>query len=43
MVYIIEANLRASRTVPFIAKAYGEPYELCNKSDVRTHKVTTLL
>ncbi|WP_407277293.1 carbamoyl-phosphate synthase large subunit [Tenacibaculum maritimum] len=25
-VYIIEANPRASRTVPFIAKAYGEPY-----------------
>ena len=26
MVYIIEANPRASRTVPFIAKAYNEPY-----------------
>ncbi len=26
MVFIIEANPRASRTVPFIAKAYGEPY-----------------
>jgi len=25
-VYIIEANPRASRTVPFIAKAYDEPY-----------------
>lgn len=25
-VYVIEANPRASRTVPFIAKAYGEPY-----------------
>ena len=25
-VYIIEANPRASRTVPFIAKSYGEPY-----------------
>ncbi|GGH76678.1 carbamoyl-phosphate synthase large subunit [Phaeocystidibacter marisrubri] len=25
-VYIIEANPRASRTVPFICKAYGEPY-----------------
>ncbi|HET8855514.1 MAG TPA: carbamoyl-phosphate synthase large subunit, partial [Salinimicrobium sp.] len=25
-VYIIEANPRASRTVPFIAKAYGQPY-----------------
>ncbi|RPG80349.1 MAG: carbamoyl-phosphate synthase large subunit [Crocinitomicaceae bacterium TMED114] len=26
MVYVIEANPRASRTVPFIAKAYQEPY-----------------
>ena len=26
MVYVIEANPRASRTVPFIAKAYKEPY-----------------
>jgi carbamoyl-phosphate synthase large subunit len=26
LVYIIEANPRASRTVPFIAKAYDEPY-----------------
>jgi carbamoyl-phosphate synthase large subunit len=26
IVYIIEANPRASRTVPFIAKAYNEPY-----------------
>jgi len=26
VVYIIEANPRASRTVPFIAKAYGQPY-----------------
>ncbi len=26
LVYIIEANPRASRTVPFIAKAYKEPY-----------------
>lgn len=26
VVYIIEANPRASRTVPFIAKAYAEPY-----------------
>ena len=25
-VYIIEANPRASRTVPFISKAYNEPY-----------------
>lgn len=26
MVYVIEANPRASRTVPFICKAYKEPY-----------------
>lgn len=26
VVYIIEANPRASRTVPFIAKAFNEPY-----------------
>ena len=26
MVYVIEANPRASRTVPFIAKAYKQPY-----------------
>jgi len=26
IVYVIEANPRASRTVPFIAKAYREPY-----------------
>ena len=26
VVYVIEANPRASRTVPFIAKAYKEPY-----------------
>jgi carbamoyl-phosphate synthase large subunit len=26
IVYVIEANPRASRTVPFIAKAYGVPY-----------------
>ena len=26
VVYLIEANPRASRTVPFIAKAYDEPY-----------------
>ncbi|MCB0480908.1 MAG: carbamoyl-phosphate synthase large subunit [Flavobacteriales bacterium] len=26
LVYVIEANPRASRTVPFIAKAYNEPY-----------------
>jgi carbamoyl-phosphate synthase large subunit len=26
LVYVIEANPRASRTVPFICKAYREPY-----------------
>ena len=26
VVYVIEANPRASRTVPFISKAYNEPY-----------------
>jgi len=26
LVYVIEANPRASRTVPFICKAYDEPY-----------------
>jgi carbamoyl-phosphate synthase large subunit len=26
VVYVIEANPRASRTVPFICKAYDEPY-----------------
>jgi len=26
VVYVLEANPRASRTVPFIAKAYDEPY-----------------
>lgn len=40
-VYIIEANPRASRTVPFIAKAYGEPYvNYATKVMLGTHKVT---
>ncbi|MGB1136079.1 MAG: carbamoyl-phosphate synthase large subunit [Flavobacteriaceae bacterium] len=40
MVYIIEANPRASRTVPFIAKAYGEPYvNYATKLMLGTHKV----
>lgn len=40
-VYIIEANPRASRTVPFIAKAYGEPYvNYATKIMVGTKKVT---
>ena len=39
-VYIIEANPRASRTVPFIAKAYGEPYvNYATKLMLGTHKV----
>ncbi len=40
-VYIIEANPRASRTVPFIAKAYGEPYvNYATKVMLREKKVT---
>jgi len=40
-VYIIEANPRASRTVPFIAKAYGEPYvNYATKIMLGKHKVT---
>ena len=40
-VYIIEANPRASRTVPFIAKAYGEPYvNYATKVMLRHNKVT---
>ena len=40
-VYIIEANPRASRTVPFIAKAYGEPYvNYATKVMLGTNKVT---
>lgn len=39
-VYIIEANPRASRTVPFIAKAYGEPYvNYATKLMLGTHRV----
>ena len=39
-VYIIEANPRASRTVPFIAKAYGEPYvNYATKLMLGTHKI----
>ncbi|MFY7811526.1 MAG: carbamoyl-phosphate synthase large subunit, partial [Flavobacterium sp.] len=41
IVYIIEANPRASRTVPFIAKAYNEPYvNYATKVMLGTHKVT---
>ena len=40
-VYIIEANPRASRTVPFIAKAYNEPYvNYATKVMLGTHKVS---
>jgi carbamoyl-phosphate synthase large subunit len=40
-VYIIEANPRASRTVPFICKAYDEPYvNYATKVMLRDKKVT---
>jgi carbamoyl-phosphate synthase large subunit len=40
VVYIIEANPRASRTVPFISKAYNEPYvNYATKVMLGTHKV----
>lgn len=40
-VYIIEANPRASRTVPFIAKAYKEPYvNYATKVMLGVNKVT---
>jgi len=41
IVYIIEANPRASRTVPFISKAYNEPYvNYATKVMLRENKVT---
>jgi carbamoyl-phosphate synthase large subunit len=41
VVYVIEANPRASRTVPFIAKAYDEPYvNYATKVMLGTHKVS---
>lgn len=41
VVYVIEANPRASRTVPFIAKAYDEPYvNYATKVMLREKKVT---
>ncbi len=41
IVYIIEANPRASRTVPFISKAYGEPYvNYATKVMLGVNKVT---
>lgn len=40
MVYVIEANPRASRTVPFIAKAYDVPYvNIATKVMLGTHKL----
>jgi carbamoyl-phosphate synthase large subunit len=39
-VYVIEANPRASRTTPFIAKAYGVPYlKIATKVMMGTHKL----
>jgi carbamoyl-phosphate synthase large subunit len=40
-VYVIEANPRASRTTPFIAKAYQIPYlNIATKVMMGTHKIT---
>ena len=40
-VYVIEANPRASRTVPFISKAYKEPYvKYATKVMLGVNKVT---
>jgi carbamoyl-phosphate synthase large subunit len=40
-VYVIEANPRASRTTPFIAKAYEIPYlNIATKIMLGTHKLT---
>ncbi len=39
-VYVIEANPRASRTTPFIAKAYNQPYlNIATKVMLGTHKL----
>ncbi len=41
MVYVIEANPRASRTVPFLAKAYDIPFvNMATKVMLGTHKVS---
>ena len=40
-VYVIEANPRASRTVPFIAKAYNEPYVNYATKVMLNHKKVT--
>lgn len=40
-VYVIEANPRASRTTPFIAKAYNVPYlKIATKIMLGTHKLS---
>ncbi len=40
-VFVIEANPRASRTTPFIAKAYGVPYlNIATKVMLGTHKLS---
>ena len=40
MVYVIEANPRASRTVPFLAKAYDVPFvNMATKVMLGTHKL----
>jgi carbamoyl-phosphate synthase large subunit len=40
MVYVIEANPRASRTVPFLAKAYDVPFvNMATKVMLGTHKI----
>jgi carbamoyl-phosphate synthase large subunit len=40
-VFVIEANPRASRTTPFISKAYGVPYlNIATKVMLGTHKLT---
>ncbi len=40
VVYVIEANPRASRTVPFLAKAYATPFvNMATKVMLGTHKV----
>jgi carbamoyl-phosphate synthase large subunit len=41
VVYVIEANPRASRTTPFICKAYGIPYlNVATKVMLETHKLS---
>jgi carbamoyl-phosphate synthase large subunit len=40
LVYVIEANPRASRTVPFLAKAYDVPFvNIATKVMLGTHKL----